>query len=225
MPALLALGALSAVAKEPEVRTELVTLALEQPVEGLYARSAGGNLRLDANLTGLSQPVAYRGPQRIVFHRTAAALTAPPPGPTPACVVLLPAHAERVLLACFQGADPNLRIVAYDLSAKTLHDGDYHFFNFSHSALSIILGTQKFTLNPTADAVLSDALWRKEVLDVEMRAATVVAGKTTQIYASVWGHRPGARNLVFLFDGQHRDKPIAIRRFKDIAPVRAPATR
>lgn len=40
--------------------------------------------------------------------------------------------------------------------------------------------------------------------------------KPRLVYSSVWGHRPGRRNFIFMFDGHHPSKPINFCRFFDI---------
>jgi hypothetical protein len=219
----LGLLTLTAPAQQPEVivTTEFLTIALDEPVEGLFFNNGKEIGVFQANLTGLGQPLAYKGPRRMVLRTSEAEFAAKPPLPAPAAVVELPLNANRVLLACLKSADQPLRIIAYDISTAGSRAGDYRFFNFSSKTLSIILGEERFALESRKDKIVSRQSWRDEILDLTMQVATVENNKPRLVYSSIWGHRPGRRNFIFMFDGRHPSKPIGINRFFDIPPSAA----
>jgi hypothetical protein len=217
--------AVSALAQEPPIQTEILTIALDQAVDGLFFYDSKAAVPFQANITGLSQPVTYIGPRRFVLRASAAEFVAKPPLPPPAAFVDLPAKANRVLLCCLKSEGTELKIVAYDISSTGSRAGDYRFFNFSKQALSVNLAGQSFAIDSKLDKNVTDPSWRSEVLDLPMQVATVVDRKARLVYSSVWGHRPGRRNFIFMFDGTHPSKPINICRFFDIpATVKPPAS-
>jgi len=215
---LLAPSAASAQSKPVTVKTELVTIALTETVDGLFYFDGKTAQPFTANLTGIGQPFDYEGPQRFVVRANAAEFSAPPPLPPPAASVLLPLRCSRVLLACIKPPDKALRIAAYDISTKD-RAGDYRFFNFSDRPLSLILDGRKLALAPGKDASLTSAKWRDAVLDLPVQVAAVEKDKPKLVYSSVWGHRPGRRNFVFMFKGSHPSKPVTFCRFFDIPPA------
>jgi hypothetical protein len=219
----LALLCLSGVAQEPKmVETEFITIALDESVDGLFYSNEKSVEPFQANLTGLSQPMRYKGPQRFVVRATADEFTAAPPLPAPAASVVLPLNCKRVLLTCIQSDDKPLRIVAYDISTDN-RAGDYRFFNFSRKPLSLILEGKRFAVSPGKDTSVSNDAWRNSVHDLPVQVAAVENNKPKLVYSSVWGHRPGRRNFIFMFDGHHPSKPINICRFFDI-PATAKAS-
>lgn len=215
----------SSLAQEPPIQTEILTIALDEAVDGLFFYDSKTAVPFQANITGLSQPLTYIGPRRFVLRASAAEFVAKPPLPAPAAFVDLPPNANRVLLCCLQSAKTALKIVAYDISSTGSRAGDYRFFNFSKQALSVNFGGKSFALDSELDKKISDPSWQSDVLDLPMQVATVVNNKAQLVYSSVWGHRPGRRNFIFLFDGSHSSKPINICRFFDIpATVKPPAS-
>lgn len=221
---LLALAPRPTRAQDPElVRTEILTLALEEPVAGLFFHNGKEVAVFQANLTGLGQPLVYHGPRRLLLRSSEAEFSAKPPLPAPAAFVDLPAAADRVLLLCMKAGKEPLKLIAYDISTGKSGAGDYRFFNFSKQAVSVILGEKRFALQAGRDANVSEPSWKKETLDLPMQMAVVKAGKPKLVYSAVWGHRSGRRNFVFLFDGKQVAKPVGVYRFFDIPSAAAPA--
>lgn len=208
---------------EPLISTEFLTIALDEPVADLYYKSADKISPFAADLTGLSQPNPYKGPKQFILRKSEAEFALKPPLPSPAASVTLPTTADRVLLACVKSQDKPLRIAAYDISSKGSKAGDYRFFNFCTKTLSVIIGSERFTIDPGKDRVVSSQAWRESVLDLPMQVAKVEANKAKLVYSTVWGHRPGRRNFIFMFDGRHPSKPVSISRFFDIPPAQAQA--
>lgn len=221
---LLALATHSARAQEPDlVRTELLTLALDEPVAGLFFHNGKEVAVFQANLTGLGQPLVYHGPRRFLLRTSEAEFSAKPPLPVPAAFVDLPAAADRVLLLCMKSGKEPLKLKAYDISTGKSSAGDYRFFNFSKQAISVILGEKRFAIQAGRDSIVSELSWKKETLDLPMQMAIVKEGKPKLVYSAVWGHRSGRRNFVFLFDGKQVAKPVGVYRFFDIPSAAAPA--
>ena len=205
--------------QNPEVvKTELVTIALMDTVDGLFYFDGETAQPFTANVTGIGQPFDYQGPRRFVLRENPADFTKAPPVPPPAASVLLPLRCSRVLLACIRSKDQPLRLVAYDISTKD-RAGAYRFFNFSDRTLSMMVGDQKFAIAPGKNASASNSKWREAVLDLPVQVAAVQDNKAKLVYSSVWGHRPGRRNFVFMFNGKHPTKPIEFCRFFDIPPA------
>ena len=152
----------------------------------------------DANLTGLGQPVPYKGPRRLILRDTEAEFAAKPPLPAPAATVELPLNANRILLAFLKSGDKPLKVIAYDIASSGSRAGDYRFFNFSSKSLSTILGEQRFAIEPGKDKIVSDQSWRGDVLDLSIKVASIENNKPKRLYSSIWGHRPGRRNFIFM---------------------------
>jgi hypothetical protein len=220
--ALLASAPSCAHAQEPEkIRTEILTLALEEPVAGLFFHNGKEVAVFQANLTGLGQPLLYHGPRRLLLRGSEAEFAAKPPLPEPAAAVDLPAGCDRVLLLCMKSGQAPLKLIAYDISTGKSGAGDYRFFNFSKQPVSVILGDKRFALQAGRDTIVSDLSWKKDTLDLPMQMAIVKDGKAKLAYSSVWGHRSGRRNFVFLFDGKQPAKPVGVYRFFDIPSAAA----
>jgi hypothetical protein len=219
---LCSLMSLTAAAQQPVVDTEFVTIALDEAVDGFFYFDGVAAQPFQANITGISQPQRYKGPQRFALRENAAEFSATPPLPKPAASVLLPLNCRRVLITCVKSGDKPLRMVAYDISTNN-RAGDYRFFNFSKQTLSLILGEKRFALPPGKDTSVSDSAWRGAVLDIPIQCAAVQNNKPKLVYSSIWGHRPGRRNFIFMFDGSHPTKPVNFCRFFDIPPTAKPA--
>jgi len=211
----------SLLAQEPMVSTQILTIAVDESVADLYFQNGKDNSKFSANLTGLGEPLAYKGPRRLILRTSEAEFTAEPPLPAPAAAVDLPLDADRVLLVCIKSKDQPLKLVAYDIAKGRIGAGDYRYFNFSHSVLSLIFGGKRFAMNPGTDTLISDPAWKKEVTEIDMEVAVVKDQKPKRVYSSSWGHRPGRRNFIFMFDGAHDYDPIRICRFFDV-PSREP---
>lgn len=214
--------ALPAVAQEPQtVDTEFLTIALDQEVDGLFYFDGKAAQPFQANLTGLSQPIKYRGNRRFVLRSSAEEFSLTPPLPAPVASVDIPLNCKRVLITCVKSEDKPLRLAAYDISTDS-RAGDYRFFNFSQQSLSLILGEQRLAVQPGKDASLTNSAWRAEVLDLPVQVAAVEGNQTKLVYSSVWGHRPGRRNFIFMFNGRHPSKPIVFCRFFDVPAAAKP---
>lgn len=213
---------ISSLAQETPIKTEILTIALDEAVDGLFFYDGKAVVPFQANITGLSQPVAYEGSRHFILRATEDEFTAKPPLPPPAAMVDLPPNVTRVLLCCLKSESTPLKIVAYDISSTGSRAGDYRFFNFSKQTLSVKLGDKSFALESKLDKNISDRSWQDEVLDLPMQVATVDGRKAQLVYSSVWGHRPGRRNFIFMFDGSHPSKPISICRFFDIPSTAKP---
>lgn len=222
---LLALLSLPVFAQKPEptVDTEIVTIALDEPVSGLFFHNGKEIAVFQANITGIGEPLKYKGPQRLALRKSEAEFALKQPLPPPHASVVLPLESDRVLLACLKSGDAPPRIVAYDIAKSRISTGDYRFFNFSHSVISVIFGPKRFAIKPGTDTLVSDPSWKEEVMEIDMEMAIVKENAAKPVYASQWGHRPGRRNYIFMFDGAQEYKPIRICRFFDIPSSSADA--
>ncbi len=214
----LGLLALPCFCQEVTVDTEIVTIALDEPVTGLFFYNGKETSAFEANLTGLGEPLKYKGPQRFMVRTSVAEFSMKPPLPPPFAAVDLPLNSNRVLLACLKSGAAPLKIIAYDIAKARIGEGDYRFFNFSHSVISVIFGDKKFAVKPAEDTLVSDPSWKKEVGEIDLAMAIMKEGKAKPVYSSQWGNRPGRRNYIFMFDGPQEYKPIKICRFFDVPP-------
>jgi hypothetical protein len=219
---ILSLIALPALSQEVTVDTQIVSIALDDPVSGLYFHNGKEISVFQANVTGIGEPLKYKGSQHLLFRTSEAEFTAKPPLPPPYASVDLPLNSDRVLLACLKSGEAPPKIIAYDIAKARIGVGDYRFFNFSHSVISVIFGSKKFAVKPGTDTLVSDPLWKNEVMEIDMEMAIVKEDKIKPVYSSEWGHRPGRRNYVFLFDGGQEYKPIKISRFFDVPSADEP---
>ena len=215
---LLGLTAFPALAQNPEptVATEIVTIALDESVAGLFFHNGKDLSIFQANVTGLGEPLKYKGSQRLTLRTSEAEFSLKPPLPPPYASVVLPLNSDRVLLACLKSGEAVPKFIAYDIAKARIGVGDYRFFNFSHSVISVIFGAKKFAVSPGADTLVSDPSWKSEVTEIDMEMAIVKDNSAKPVYASQWGHRPGRRNYIFMFDGAQEYKPIKICRFFDV---------
>lgn len=214
--------AVSSPAQQEMVKTEIVTLAIDEPVTNLYFKNEQETSSFQANLTGLSEPLAYKGPQRLILRASEAEFAAEPPLPPPAAAVDLPLKSDKVLLVCVKSKDKPLQLIPYDIASGKGAAGDYRFFNFSHSTLSLIFGSKKFVIKPGSNLLVTDSSWKSEVMEMDVEMAIIKDGKPKRVYSSAWGHRPGRRNYVFMFDGPQTYKPIKICRFFDVPSIVKP---
>lgn len=211
----------SGFAQDEKIKTEIVTIALDEFIEGKFIFNGKDIVDFSASTTAISAVMKYEGPQRLVIRNTQAEFKQDPPLPAPAAWVDLPANTNRILLACLKTKDNPLKVVAYDISSGKLGLGDYRVFNFSQKTLSLILGSEKCAITPGANEILSNAQWKTEVTELDVMIAIVADNKANPVYSSQWGHRPGRRSYIFLFDGPFEYKPVNICRYYDIPPVNA----
>ena len=213
-----ALLVLPGFSQEATVNTEIVTIALDEPVSGLFFHNGKETSLFEANITGLGEPLKYKGLQRFMVRTSEAEFSMKPPLPAPYAAVDLPLNSSRVLLACLKTGDTPLRIIPYDIAKSRIGEGDYRFFNFSHSVISVIFGDKKFAVKPGEDTLISNATWKREVMEIDMEMAIIKDNKVKPVYSSQWGNRPGRRNYIFMFDGPQEYKPVKICRFFDVPP-------
>lgn len=216
---LLGLLAVPAFSQEPRVNTEIVSIALDDPVNGLFFHNGKEIAGFQANSTGLGEPLKYHGARRFVLRTSAAEFSLKPPLPAPCAWIDLPPDSDRVLLACLKSGESPMKLVAYDIGKARIGAGEYRFFNFSRSVISVIFGERKFAVNPGADSLVSDPAWKQEVGEIDLAMAIMRNGKAKPVYSSQWGNRPGRRNYIFMFDGPQEYKPIRICRYFDVPPA------
>lgn len=208
----------------PTVRTEIVSIALADSVENLFFWNGKEAALFQANSTGLSEALRYEGPATFVLRKDAHEFTSTAPLPAPMASVTLPAQSSRVLIACLRTKDQALKLVAYDISKTTIQEGDYRFFNFSHAQLAIQIDKERLSISPGKTLLASNSAWRKQVTEIDVSIALRRGKSLIPVYSSQWGHRPGRRNFIFLFDGTHDYQPVKICRVFDIAPKEPPTT-
>jgi hypothetical protein len=216
---LLGLLALPAFSQEKLVSTEIVTIALDGSVSGLFFHNGKAISSFQANPTGLSEPLKYKGSQKFMLRTSEAEFAMEAPLPAPHAAVNLPLNSERVLLACLKSGDAPVKMIAFDIGKARIGAGEYRFFNFSRSVIPVIFGDKKFSVKPGQDTLVSSAAWKDEVMEIDVMMAIVKENKAKPVYSSQWGNRPGRRNYIFMFDGPQDYKPIQICRYFDVPPA------
>lgn len=211
----LAIFATPALGQAPPIKTRLLTISLDQPLENAFFLNAGKVEPFASDRSGLGSPFDYKGARELMLRATADEFTAKPPVPPPLASVVLPEQAKLVLLVVGHMPEDKIKLTAYDVSSGSFRAGDYRVFNFSGKTVSLIFGRSKFALKSGEDYIVSDVALQDKALDVVVQIAQVENGEPKRVYNSAWGHQPVKRNFVFLFDGSHPTRPIAIRRFSD----------
>ncbi len=211
----LAVLAIPAFGQTPPFKTRILTISTDQALENAFFMNAGKVEPFVTDRSGLGSPFDYAGTRQFVLRASADEFAAKPPVPAPLASVLLPEQAKLVLLVTAHMPDNKLKLTAYDVSSGAFGPGDYRVFNFSEKTVSLILGRAKLALKPNEEKIVSDAALQDKALDVVVQIAQVENGALKRVYASAWGHQPVKRNFVFLFNGNHPTRPIAIRRFSD----------
>jgi hypothetical protein len=212
---ILAILATCAFGQAQPLKTRILTLALDGKINAFFM-NAGKVEPFTAERSGLGSPFAYTGSSQFLLRAQQDDFAADPL-PAPLASVALPRQSKLILLTAQSAADQKIKLNAYDISAAGFRPGDYRVFNFSDRNLLLILGKSKFALRPGDDKIVSNAILRDNTLDLVIRIAKIEGGKPKQVYASAWGHQPVKRHFVFLFNGSHHTRPIAIRRFADYA--------
>jgi hypothetical protein len=205
--------------QEAVVKTEIVTIALAEPVNGLFFHNGESVSAFQANPTGLGEPLKYHGPRHFQLRTTEAEFSMTPPLPAAHASVDLPIDASRVLIACIKSGNNPVKMIAYDIGNARIGAGEYRFFNFSRSPVAVVLGPRKFVVKSGQDTLVSHAAWKSEIGEIDLALAIMKDGRAKPVYSSQWGNRPGRRNYVFLFDGPQEYKPIRICRFFDVPPA------
>lgn len=208
---------------DANLRTTLVTYAPGELPEGFVAffRNGGEILEFKANAGGLGDPVRYQGPKRLILRVSREEFALPPEKMKPPVgFVDLPQGCNNILLLAAPAAEGKLRLIPYDVAPKNLAPGEYKFFNFSHSVVSVILDSQKFTMSPSEDRVVKDAGWKTQPKVMELKIATVKDSKATLVNQTMWEHWPDKRQVVFFFNGRRKSEPIGFMCFAVEAPLR-----
>lgn len=224
---LIALSLVSPVAMaqedEANLRTTLVTYAPGELPEGFTAffRNGGEILEFKANAGGLGDPVRYQGPKRLILRESKAEFALPPDKMKPPVgFVDLPQNCSNILLLAAPAAGGKLRLIPYDVAPNNLGPGEYKFFNFSHSVVSVIMDKQKFTMSPSEDRVVKDGGWKAQPKVMELKIATVKDNKATLVNETMWEHWPEKRQVVFFFNGRRKSEPIGMMCFAVEAPLK-----
>lgn len=211
-------------AQEEVVKAKLLPVGLSSSVTGLYFINGSKPVELRASMTGFGAGIDYEGPRVFSVYATSEELMVRDgrEKPVPLASVRLPADAERIMLAIVagkNGAKPKLR--AFGVSTKGFRTGDYRFYNFSKSKVAVILGEKKIGLSPGGVETVNSAQWRDEVMDLPVKLGQQKpGGKPRVVYSSVWGHQPKQRNMIMVFDGGTRAKPLEVRRYYDVPGVK-----
>lgn len=215
--------ALQAQSPPPVISTNILTFAPASLPGSFqtYYRTAESVELFTASAGTLGLPTPYIGPQVFALYGSKADLEPPAPGQKPKppiATVTLPKNCDIVLILCTRTADDKVGLVAYNLDSRELKMGDYRVFNFSKSPISMIMGDQRFALNPGKDSIVRDSKWHGETLALPIKIATVTDGKAKSVYSSFREHYSQSRTLMFLFDGSHPSRPITFATFNAEMP-------
>ncbi len=220
-------GALSA-QQGGGVKMSILTYApvdLPEDFQGFY-QSGGDISSFTAGSTSVGVPVIYEGPRLFVLRASEEDFGPPKEGEKPSpplATVELPASSDNALIMALpKEGGSGVRLVAYDISTKTMRKGDYMAFNFATQPVAVRMGEQNFTLKPGKDTHVHDSKWRKEVLALPMQIGIRDEddeGQIKIVYSRYWEHYPQNRNLMFFFNGRHPRRPIVFSCFNAYEPL------
>jgi len=215
----------SAQAQEDLVKTTLLSVGLKGAIDGLYFKNGGSAEELKATMTGLGTGIDYEGPAVVNFYDSPEAMIPKEDGktPVPLARVKLPEGEDKVLVIIAPPPKgkkgPAMR--AYGISTDKFKAGDYRFFNFSKQNVAVILGKKKIGLSPGSVESVSSAAWKKEIIDLPVKLGSKPKeGDVKLVYSSVWGHQPRQRNMIMIFEGGSKAKPLEVRRYSDVPGVK-----
>ncbi|WFB36843.1 hypothetical protein P3T73_03580 [Kiritimatiellota bacterium B12222] len=201
----------------PEVETELLTLALFEPVTDLYFFDGEEVKPFRSVPRGFGIPTPYKGPAELILHRNPEAFLPEILPVRPAARITLPKGSERVLILTGQTQTPPLNLKAIPLDSSKVDTGEYFVFNLSSKPIALKIGNQQSKIASGATARLSDPQWKKETLDLPVYMGYYV-DEELRTYSSVWGHRPVRRNFLFIVEADALGGPLKIRRTYDTLP-------
>jgi hypothetical protein len=212
--------------EEPMLQTELLALALGEPMGELYFQSEGKVQTLNFGMAGLGRPVSYQGSAHLglCLTREKAALVLPPESQElPPADHRIPLHpqADRTLLLGLKGEDGKTTFKVIPLPTQTFRPGQYLFFNLSEHRLRVRIGPDFFTLEPGRRSFLQPAPPSGEDPDLDLRIVTEIDGELKLVYSSVIPLDPTKRTLIFFFNGRHPSMPLQLRFLHDRVPPAA----
>jgi hypothetical protein len=212
--------------EEPMLQTELLALALGEPMGELYFQSEGKVQTLNFGMAGLGRPVSYQGSAHLglCLTREKAALVLPPESQElPPADHRIPLHppADRILILGHkqEGRETSFRVLP--LPTQTFRPGQFLFFNLSGHTLRIRLGTDLLSLDPGRRSFLQPAPPSGEDPDLDVRIVTEIDGELKLVYSSVIPLDPTKRTLIFFFNGRHPSMPLQLRFLHDRVPPAA----
>lgn len=212
--------------EEPVLKTELLALALGEPMGELYFQSEGKVQTLNFGMAGLGLPVSYRGPVDLALclSREKAEIELPPESKElPPADHRIPLHpsADRILILGhkLEGREAFFRVVP--LPTQTFRPGEFLLFNLSRHTLRIRLGTDILSLDPGRRSFLQPAPPSGEDPDLDVRIVTELESELKLVYSSVIAYHPTKRTLIFFFNGHHPSIPLQLRFLHDRVPPAA----
>lgn len=219
-----------AIGAEPggQVRTEFVTLSLGKNEGPFYYRNDGEIATLSASSKGIGAAIAYNGSRLLSLYGSPDGLTERQVGetvPKPVAQVRLPFGEDRVLLMFSNpgGIDKDaVTLNATGISSDKMKAGDYRLFNMSKQQVLVVMNEQKAVIEPRSIADVSDASWKSDVIDMQVQLGVKDEGGPRRVYSSVWGHRPGRRTFLFIFDRSDEFRPVEIRCYYDVPRLKEP---
>lgn len=208
----------------PMIKTKILTYALGGlPDEFMgYFKNSEQIMMFRASDGTLGVPIRYQGPAQFILRESEEAFAPVPEGQTPkpsVAAVTLPENATNVLILAAPLDGKRVKLMAYDISPESLGKGEYRVFNFSHSMLSMIFGSQKLVLPSGRDQVVRDGSWGQKIMTFPIKIATVKENLAKPVYSNFWEHHPSNRTLLFMFNGNRPNQAI---RFMDF-PIEVPA--
>jgi hypothetical protein len=203
----------------PVIKTKILTYALGGLPDEFtgYFKNEDQIMMFRASDGTLGVPIRYQGQRRFILRDSEDAFNSAPGGrelPPPLGFVDLPENASNVLILAAPLEGRKVKLLAYDISPGSLGKGEYRIFNFSHSMLSMLFGTQKVVLPAGRDVLVRDESWKQKIMTFPIRIATVSENKAKPVYSNFWEHHPSSRTLLFMFNGNRPNQAI---RFMDFS--------
>lgn len=159
----------------------------------------------------LSPMYEYTGPARFAFFRKVskpAALADEPPSPwppgrAPVAFVDLPAAGGDFLLLLAKNREGGLRVIPMPFGEDAVPRDGYVFWNISSRAIGVKLGSARALAEPGQRVVLRQSTGAGYM---PLKLVDAHEGRERQVFASRHLHRDGARQIVFIRDGERLDR-------------------
>ncbi|WFB36838.1 hypothetical protein P3T73_03555 [Kiritimatiellota bacterium B12222] len=201
----------------PQVKTEILSLSLFQPVSGLFLFNGEEVVPFKSVPRGFGIPIPYEGPASVPFYRDEKAFL-PEAVPTqPDATVTLPLQSDRVLILTGNATSVPLPLKAIPIDTQKIRNGDYLIVNLSRRPVAFVIGGKQIKVAAGKIGFLTDPAWKEGILDLPVYMGYQSEGEM-KTYSSVWGHRPTRRNFVFIFDRDQTDAAPELRRIYDTVP-------
>lgn len=205
---------MAAQGQEESVKAEILTLSLSGTISDLHFGTADGVTTTSVYSRGFGVPIEYTGSPELVFFRPSSN----PDGFSGAsreviAKARLPNGASRVLLVfeSMEGETDRYRVAVFENGHSRFPAGGYRFLNLSKVPFVGVAGTERFTLNPRASAIVAPK--GNDQGNVEVKVYSAEKGNEGLIYSSVWQIKDTRRTTVFLLPSESAKQGVQVQKF------------